>query len=105
MYIQGRIRMIMCGADFYVADVKEELSYLNGIFVVFVWFISTWRMPKEELSYLDGNFFCFCVVYFYVSGVKGSFRASIGKFSFVFLVRCRCLHVALVKADSTLATH
>eukprot|EP00802_Teleaulax_amphioxeia_P006592 Tamp_06596.p1 GENE.Tamp_06596~~Tamp_06596.p1 ORF type:complete len:687 (-),score=57.34 Tamp_06596:479-2539(-) len=27
---EGRIRMIMCGADFYIADVKEELSYLHG---------------------------------------------------------------------------
>jgi hypothetical protein len=25
-----RIRMIMCGADFYIADVKEELAYLQG---------------------------------------------------------------------------
>ena len=24
-----RIRMIMCGADFYIADVKEELAHLQ----------------------------------------------------------------------------
>ena len=25
-----RIRMIMCGADFYIADVKEALAYLQA---------------------------------------------------------------------------
>jgi hypothetical protein len=63
---EGRIRMITCGADFYVADVKEDLSYFNGIFFYFYFYFSCGvgadfyvADVKEDLSYFNGIFFIF----------------------------------------------
>ena len=61
---EGRIRMITCGADFYVADVKEDLSNFNGIyFFYFIFFFFSCGVGadfymadvKEDLSYFNGE--------------------------------------------------
>jgi hypothetical protein len=94
---EGRIRMITCGADFYVADVKEDLSYFNGIFFIFIFIFhaawaqtSTWRTSRRifrtsMVFFLFFYFLCGVGADFYVADVKEDLSNFNGIYFFYFI--------------------